>query len=150
MSEWSGFYYASANPLPTFSRRAKAAEKERQRPETPPRSNSDSHDIAPNSSRARRPFRHTRTSSGSQGSRSSHDSSLVHSTTSPNTKNGPALAEVDAHYSHSKLLSSDSRQQSSKPVTTTTTTTTASTSNKHLPIPPKPQRGFILCCDVTL
>ncbi|EXK43874.1 hypothetical protein FOXG_04380 [Fusarium oxysporum f. sp. lycopersici 4287] len=133
MSEWSGFYYASANPLPTFARRAKAAEKERQRPETPPRSNSDSYDIAPNSSRARRPFRHTRTSSGSQGSRSSHDSSLVHSTTSPNTKNGPALAEDDSHYSHSKLLSSDSRQQSSKPVTTTTTTKTASISNKHLP-----------------
>ncbi|UZP34754.1 hypothetical protein NXS19_002570 [Fusarium pseudograminearum] len=34
MSEWSGFYYASANPLPTFARKAKA-EKEWHRPETP-------------------------------------------------------------------------------------------------------------------
>ncbi|KAF4344349.1 sam-containing protein [Fusarium beomiforme] len=123
MSEWSGFFYAAANPLPTFGRRTQAAEKEWQRPETPPRSNLDSHDIAPNSNRARRPFRHTRTSSGSQGSRSSHESSLVHSTTSPNTKNGHALAEDNAHYSHPEVLSSDSHQQSSKPVTTKPTST---------------------------
>ncbi|KAF4967474.1 hypothetical protein FSARC_4997 [Fusarium sarcochroum] len=118
MSEWSGFYYASANPLPTFARRTKA-EKEWQRPETPPRSNSASHD--PKSTR--RPFRHTRTSSGSQGSRSSHESSLLHSSNSTNTKNGPALGEDETHYSHSKALSSDSRLQSS---------TTTSIPNKSL------------------
>ncbi|KAH7198510.1 uncharacterized protein B0J16DRAFT_39990 [Fusarium flagelliforme] len=120
MSEWSGFYYASTNPLPTFARRTKA-EKEWQRPGTPPRSNLASQDIKLNT---RRPFRHTRTSSGSQdsGSRSSHESSLVHSSSSPITKSGPALGEDNSHYSHSKVQSSDSRRQSS--------TASTSTSNK--------------------
>ncbi|KAM0354261.1 hypothetical protein ACHAPU_001305 [Fusarium lateritium] len=119
MSEWSGFYYVSANPLPTFARQAKA-EKEWQRPTNSPRSNSASHDIKPNSDRTRRPLRYTRTSSGSRGSGSSHESSLVqHSSSSPNTKNGPALGEDDSHYSHSKvLLSSDSRLKSSAAATT--------------------------------
>ncbi|KAL6920897.1 hypothetical protein FSHL1_004873 [Fusarium sambucinum] len=121
MSEWSGFYYASANPLPTFARKTKA-EKEWHRPKTPPRSISASHDIKPNNTR--RPFQHTRTSSGSQrsGSRSSHESSLVHSSSSPVAKSGPSLGEDNSHYSHSKVLSSDSRRQSS---------TSTSTSHKH-------------------
>ncbi|KAJ4329113.1 hypothetical protein N0V84_000473 [Fusarium piperis] len=115
MSEWSGFIYASAAPLPTFSRRTQG-EKEWQRPETPPRSNSASQD--PN--RSRRPFRHTRTSSGSQGSRSSHESSLLHSSS-------PAVGEDDTHHSRpqSKVVSSDSR-------VSTTSTSTVSSSNKSL------------------
>ncbi|KAM0429661.1 hypothetical protein ACHAPT_006267 [Fusarium lateritium] len=112
MSEWSGFIYASAAPLPTFSRRTQG-EKEWQRPETPPRSNSASQDPNRNS---RRPFRHTRTSSGSQGSRSSHESSLLHSSS-------PAVGEEDAHHSRpqSKVVSSDSR-----------VSTTSTVSNKSL------------------
>ncbi|KAF5663197.1 sam-containing protein [Fusarium heterosporum] len=119
MSEWSGFYYVSANPLSTFARQAKA-EKEWQRPANSPRSNSASHDIKSNSDRTRRPLRYTRTSSGSRGSSSSHESSLVqHSSSSPNPKNGPALGEDDSHYSHSKVLpSSDSRLKSSAAATT--------------------------------
>ncbi|KAM0199434.1 hypothetical protein ACHAPQ_002256 [Fusarium lateritium] len=120
MSEWSGFIYVSANPLPTFARQTKA-EKEWQRPESPPRSNPASHDIKPSSNRTRRPFRQTRTSSGSQGSRSLHEASFVHphSSGSPNTKNGPALEEDDSHYSHSKVQSSsDSCLQSPAAATT--------------------------------
>ncbi|KAF5009805.1 hypothetical protein FDECE_4013 [Fusarium decemcellulare] len=101
MSEWSGFIYASAAPLPTFGRRTRG-EKEWQRPTTPPRSNSESHE--PNLTR--RPFRHTRTSSGSQGSRSSHESSLLHSSS-------PAVGNDDAHHSQSAVVSSDSRLSTS-------------------------------------
>ncbi|KAF4991428.1 hypothetical protein FGRMN_7831 [Fusarium graminum] len=119
MSEWSGFYYVSANPLPTFARQSKD-EKEWQRPGNSPRSNSASHDIKSNSDRTRRPLRYIRTSSGSRGSSSSHESSLVqHSSSSPNPQNGPALGEDDSHYSHSKVLpSSDSRLKSSAAATT--------------------------------
>ncbi|KAF5025118.1 hypothetical protein F66182_2819 [Fusarium sp. NRRL 66182] len=121
MSEWSGFYYAYANPLPTFARRTKA-EKEWQRPGTPPRTNSDSQD--PN--RNRRPLQHTRTSSGSQASRSSHESSLLHSNKNASAKTGPAVGEDEFqnHYSQSKQLPSDSRLSSSA--------APASISNKHL------------------
>ncbi|KAF4976193.1 hypothetical protein FZEAL_7112 [Fusarium zealandicum] len=104
MSEWSGFLYSSAAPLPTFSRRTQG-EKESKRPETPPRSSLASQDPDRNS---RRPFRHTRTSSGSQGSRSSHESTLLRS-------GSPAAGEDDHLQSQSQsqpqsgVVSSDSR-----------------------------------------
>lgn len=117
MSEWSGFLYASAAaPLPTLSRRTQGEKEWQRRPETPPRSNSASHDPI----RTRRPFRHARTSSGSQGSRSSHESSLLHSSS-------PAVGEDDTHHSRlqSRVVSSDSRLS-------TTSASTVSPSNKSL------------------
>ncbi|KAM5356559.1 hypothetical protein ACJ41O_003205 [Fusarium nematophilum] len=109
MSEWSGFIYAAAAPLPTFSRRTQG-EKEWQRPETPLRSNSNPQQD-PN--RSRRPFRHTRSSSGSQGSRSSHESTLLQSSS-------PAAGGDDSRHLHhaqyppkSTVVSSDSRLSTS-------------------------------------
>ncbi|KAH7141272.1 hypothetical protein B0J13DRAFT_55834 [Dactylonectria estremocensis] len=97
MSEWSGLIYASAAPLPTYTRRPQR-EKERL-PDDPLRTNSTTRDTA----RSRLPFPHTRTSSGSQGSRSSHESTL-HSSSSP------AAGDDDVQHQVSKqtVVSSDS------------------------------------------
>ncbi|KAF7562811.1 hypothetical protein G7046_g1300 [Stylonectria norvegica] len=109
MSEWGGFIYASAAPLPSYYyNRRLQREKERQ-PRPHHRSNSASRalKITSNSSTdSRHLYRHTRTSSGSQASRSSHDSSL-HS-----NSNSPAVGD-DAQHHQPTVVSSDSRVSTS-------------------------------------
>ncbi|CAM1502746.1 Fc.00g075220.m01.CDS01 [Cosmosporella sp. VM-42] len=107
MSEWSGFMYASAAPLPTFYYRRSKREKERQS-KVHQRSNSVN-------TSSRRPFRHSRTSSGSQASRSSHESSSLHS----NSNSPAALPAVsaavgdDGQHHQPTVVSSDSRVSTS-------------------------------------
>lgn len=118
MSEWSGFIYASAAPLPTYSRRPQR-EKERL-PDDPSRSNSTTRDSA----RSRLAFRHTRTSSGSQGSRSSHESTL-------NSSSSPAAGEDEAQHQHPPpptIVSSDSPA--------------SSISSQSIPTSPRPLLSF--------
>ncbi|KAK7426442.1 hypothetical protein QQZ08_007037 [Neonectria magnoliae] len=113
MSEWSGFTYASAAPLPTFARRPQR-EKERL-PDDPSRSNSTTRDPT----RSRLAFRHTRTSSGSQASqgsqasRSSHESNL-HSSSSP------AAGDDESLHQHPRpsVVSSDSPASSASSIPT--------------------------------
>lgn len=85
MSEWSGFMYASAAPLSTYGKRSRHQKQRRPvvvLPGTPTRSDSSSsRDLTRNATPPH--FQHKRTSSGSQGSCSSHDLTLQQYSSSP-------------------------------------------------------------------
>lgn len=144
MSEWSGFLYASAAPLSTYGSRRPRPRREKERrpiapsPSTPTRSNSSSSrdlnhnvNLDLNVAVADRPqFSHKRTSSGSQGNRSSHESTLLHSN-SPTVGGDDFNPKQHPSHTHSTVVPLDSRASTSS-LTTATTATAANSSRSIL------------------
>lgn len=109
MSEWSGIIYAVAAPLPTtYGRR----QKERQ-----PRPVQRSSSFSRASHRSRRPIRHTRTSSGSQSNRLSHETLSPAQTTSPAVgDDGPVDDSTPASSSDAQISTSIDTETPKSPV----------------------------------